>query len=357
MRDVLFLIGDLNYSFAARQLTLLATQGLAETHRLQVAVIGKSAPWVETLRAAGISVHVLNWTRSIDPRPFASLVKLLRECRPAVVHAWDPSSLRMLALVKPLVSSPTRIVASGLLPPLNRPGLIDWLLLRRLDHVLAFGEHEAGRYRALGLVERQVVKVAPAVVPYEAAPAKGLVSGPALPPEARVILNIGPVTMVKGFRDSVWVLDMLNLQANVHHLVLVGPASEWHRVQYFAQCIEAEHRVHCVGPVDNLGPWLARAELVWVPSWTNIGRGAVLEAMAAGKPVIANRWPDLAELIVPGETGFLVPAEDKAAMGRQSFQLLEDRGLLQRLGDNSRRRAVERFNLGQLVAAARGLYG
>jgi glycosyltransferase involved in cell wall biosynthesis len=68
-----------------------------------------------------------------------------------------------------------------------------------------------------------------------------------------------------------------------------------------------------------------------------------LEAMASGTPVVASRIGGLAEVVVDGETGFLVPPGDTGALGDRLARLLSDRRLAARLGANARDLVTERF--------------
>jgi glycosyltransferase involved in cell wall biosynthesis len=68
-----------------------------------------------------------------------------------------------------------------------------------------------------------------------------------------------------------------------------------------------------------------------------------LEAMASGTPVIASRIGGLAEVVVDGETGFLVEPGDLAALQDRLALVLSDRGLAARLGANARDLLVQRF--------------
>jgi glycosyltransferase involved in cell wall biosynthesis len=70
---------------------------------------------------------------------------------------------------------------------------------------------------------------------------------------------------------------------------------------------------------------------------------AALEAMASGTPVVASRIGGLAEVVVDGETGFLVEPGDAEALGDRLARLLSDRRLAARLGANARDLVVERF--------------
>ena len=70
---------------------------------------------------------------------------------------------------------------------------------------------------------------------------------------------------------------------------------------------------------------------------------AAIEAMASGTPVVASRVGGLAEVVVDGETGFLVEPGDVEALRDRLALLLSDRRLAASLGDNARALAVERF--------------
>lgn len=72
---------------------------------------------------------------------------------------------------------------------------------------------------------------------------------------------------------------------------------------------------------------------------------AILEAMAAGKPVVASPVGGVPRVVQEGETGFLVPHGDPDALAARLVQLLRDGELRRRLGANARREALARFTL------------
>jgi glycosyltransferase involved in cell wall biosynthesis len=78
--------------------------------------------------------------------------------------------------------------------------------------------------------------------------------------------------------------------------------------------------------------------------------------MAAGKPVVATHLPRLAEIVVEGETGFLVPPGDKVRLARQTRLLLEDTDLRCGLGEAGRRRVESHYSVAQLAQRLADLY-
>src|SRR5262249_34059191 len=111
-----------------------------------------------------------------------------------------------------------------------------------------------------------------------------------------------------------------------------------------------------VGPQADVRPLLARAEAVWCPGRVESGVQTALEAMAAGRPVVASRWPRLAELVRDGATGYLVPPGDKTALAGQTHRLLLDAALRQALGEAARRRAAEHFRADVLAERCARVY-
>jgi len=110
-----------------------------------------------------------------------------------------------------------------------------------------------------------------------------------------------------------------------------------------------------LGPQEDMADLLARATLVWVPSLGDTGLHFTLEAMAAGKPVVATNVPSLREIIVDGQTGFLIAPGDKVALARRTRELLRDPELARRMGEAARRRALA-FSADRFVERSAAVY-
>lgn len=82
----------------------------------------------------------------------------------------------------------------------------------------------------------------------------------------------------------------------------------------------------------------------------------VVEAMAAGKPVIATNGGGLREIVVDGETGFLVPMGDVEEMAKRILELLGDPALALSMGRAGRKRVEEKFTIRQSLDIVQTLY-
>lgn len=242
-----------------------------------------------------------------------------------VVHAhWLPSGLVGLTTGKPLVVQVwgTDVELARRLPWLFRP------VLRRARVVVAASESLAAEARALGARD---VRVVPGGV---ALP----VSVPASdePPH---VLYVGRLSEEKGVLELVAAADGLPL-------VVVGDGPLRDRVPGATGFV----------PPAEVGSHLARAAVVACPSRRE-GYGVVArQAMAYGRPVVATPVGGLADAVVDGETGLVVPPGDVAALRAALQRLLADDVLRARLGSAARRAAEDRFSLAAAARATLDVY-
>jgi glycosyltransferase involved in cell wall biosynthesis len=347
---VLFVTPTLLPSGAARRLMLLVGAVRSQVDPTLV-VLGAASSWSEALQAKGVRVAVIPWKRALDVSPARTLRALAAVEQPDIVHVhgWPALAMALLGGVRP----PSRLVASNLLAdPPAWTWLPEWLL-RRLGRVVAFGQAETLAYQRQGVSSFHLTTFPLAVeVPAPAQPARW----PDLPDSARVILGVGPLARERGFREAVWMFDIVRHSVPDLHMVLLGRGTDRERVERFARALRTRHLVHFPGEVPEVEPWLERAELVWIPSLTRGGSEGALEAMAAGRAILASRIPALSEVVVEGETGLLAPPGDKPTLARLARKLLGDPTQTSQMGEAGRQRAREFFPPEQLARVAGDFY-
>jgi glycosyltransferase involved in cell wall biosynthesis len=350
-RKVLFVTPSLEYGSVAAQSSNVALGLPADRFERRVFVLGNGGPLAERLRDGGVAVEMPGRGRTFDLKPLARLRELVKEFAPGVVHAWGLASLRAM----PVSGFKRRLIASPCPgEDVERTWLrgVDRWLLKRAHRVIAFGETETGRCERLGVTGDKVVLVRPAVWTEQSTNPAAEV----LQEGTRFVLCVGKLEMHKGFAEAVWAHDILRYIHPDLHLVIVGEGPDRERIEGFARGVESGARVHLPGAVADVGPLMRRAEVVWAPGRRDTGTQVILEAMAAGRPVVASRWPRAAELVVEGETGFLVPPEDKAELARQTQRLLNDAELRARMGDAARQRVEERHRVEALAETCVRVY-
>ena len=83
---------------------------------------------------------------------------------------------------------------------------------------------------------------------------------------------------------------------------------------------------------------------------------SLLDAMAAGKPIVATATGGIPEVVVDGDTGILVPPRDDARWPTRSCALLKDAALRQRMGNAGLARAQTRFSAERMLKETLRVY-
>jgi glycosyltransferase involved in cell wall biosynthesis len=172
-----------------------------------------------------------------------------------------------------------------------------------------------------------------------------------VPAHARVLLAIARLTRQKGVDVAV---EALRLLPEDTVLVVLGEGPERPRLESLARDLGVDRRLFLRGREPDVAAWLGRAAALVHPArWEGFGLG-VLEAMVAGLPVVASSVSSLPELVVDGETGFLVHPDDPSALALGIARALADGG---RLGATGRERARDEFSVARMADRTTALYG
>jgi glycosyltransferase involved in cell wall biosynthesis len=232
--------------------------------------------------------------------------------------------------------------------------LLDRWLLQSAEAIVASYPAETAAIRAMGVSMGRIHAVSSAVgSPIGDPPPLGL----PLPADAKIIICLGALRPEHGFRDAIWAADILRYSFPNLHLVVIGDGPERTRLARFAKAINpAGGHVHFLPARSHAAAVLACADMIWVPSRSECGRQALLEAMAAGRPVVATTLPGLAALVGDGRTGMLVPPGDPLELARRARPLLEDPALASRFG-LAGREAVADLTPERVAAAFAAIYG
>ncbi|WP_158812805.1 glycosyltransferase family 4 protein [Methylocapsa sp. S129] len=118
----------------------------------------------------------------------------------------------------------------------------------------------------------------------------------------------------------------------------------------------AEGVVDWLGQRDDIPALLARSQIACLPSYREGLPRSLLEAMAAGLPIVSTDVPGCREAVRHGENGLLVPARDSLALASALRTLIEDPVLRRRFGVAGRRRAEREFASSIVIAETLAVY-
>lgn len=233
-------------------------------------------------------------------------------------------------------------------------------LYRHTAAVLAVSRQIESRCRERGIAEERVTWV-PAVADLERflAPADpatirrelGLGAAPVVVSVARLAPNRGHEVLLAGF-------GRLAASFPGARLLLVGKGETRPRLERLVADLGLQARVTFAGYRDgDLPAVLAAADcFVLMAAGSDESCRAALEAMAAGKPVVARRVGALPEIVVHGDTGLLLDGDEPEALARALARVLGDRERARTMGEAGRRRALGDFGPERAAAIVEAVY-
>jgi N-acetyl-alpha-D-glucosaminyl L-malate synthase BshA len=166
---------------------------------------------------------------------------------------------------------------------------------------------------------------------------------------------------VSNFRPVKRVMDVLAVFEKVQkkvpsRLLMIGDGPDRSRAEQFVRQHNLREKVIFVGNVPNLEELVGASDLFLLPSEAESFGMAALEAMASEVPVIATRSGGLPEVVVHGETGYLLPVGDTDGMAAHAIEILSDPAKQKRMGTAGRALAFEKFDESKIVPMYRALY-
>lgn len=172
-----------------------------------------------------------------------------------------------------------------------------------------------------------------------------------------IIVCVANLIPYKGHADLLDALAQRRDMLPPWRLLLVG-RDDGIGAELRAQAQQAgiEKNVVLLGPRSDVAALLTASDLSVLASHEEGFSNAVLEAMAAGLPVVATDVGGNAEAVVNGETGFIVPSHDPDALGEALEKCVMSRELCRKLGLAGAERARTRFSLERCVAEYEELY-
>jgi glycosyltransferase involved in cell wall biosynthesis len=156
-------------------------------------------------------------------------------------------------------------------------------------------------------------------------------------------------------------LDALTVFRNVAaefpslHLVYVGTGEQEETVRECAAKAGLSDRVHLMGFRSDIPDWLAAATIWILPTEAESFSLSVLEALAAGCPILSTLCPGNNEVLRDGDNSLLTAVGDTEAQTRALRRLLADADVRKTLGEAARR-AAERFRLESMIESYADLY-
>lgn len=167
-----------------------------------------------------------------------------------------------------------------------------------------------------------------------------------IPSEATLVLGIAYLIPEKGifvYQDAA--MDLCKKASNLYFLLAGNGPREQQLIRRSRRYGLSEH-FRVLGWRNDVHRLMRAADMYVLPTYYFEGLPvSILEAMACGKPVITTKHRGCEDVVVDGETGYLVPVRDSRALSQQIMHLTENASLRRAMGDAGRRRIEEHFEL------------
>ncbi|HEY0590232.1 MAG TPA: glycosyltransferase family 4 protein [Thermoanaerobaculia bacterium] len=368
---LLWLIDSLNLGGAER-LAVTFARAAGGRHELLVCALKTIGgnPMERPLRELGVEVINLEARNLRDRAALQRLAAIVRERRIELIHAhltyastWGAMVARRTGV--PLVATLHTLPVRGRLFSRDRvrQSIMAFLLRRRASRVIAVSGDQARAWIRRRLLPETLIAVVPNGVELPSENGRfAATTSPSQTPGAGWGANALVLGTAAVLRDGKGIDVLLRAFARVvreaHDITLkiAGDGPLRRHLEREGGRLGLGSHVHWLGYRDDV-PSLVRTFDVFVhPALFDALPTAVLEAMAAGVPVVASATGGIPEIITDGENGLLVPPGDEEALAGAIHRLLRHRTMLRELGAAGRARVEAEFSAERWVERLEAIY-
>jgi glycosyltransferase involved in cell wall biosynthesis len=346
---------------------LLSLVGGLDPERFELHVAcSDDGPLLADLARFGVRTHRVEMTHKVNPLAIAALASLILRERIDQVH-FHGTRAGLAAAPAALLTGRPRIYTvhgwsfhprgSALLESLAR--MLEHGITRVSQRVICVGDSDRSLGLRLGILDDPRSRVIHNGVLTEAfmPRAEDRMSVRAelgVPEDCVLVSHFGRLTEQKG--QTTFLEAVTRLMSHPTQFMLVGDGEDREKLIRLAHDRGISERVLFMGFRSDVPRLLAATDIVVLPSlWEGLPI-CLLEAMAAGKPVVASAVDGSVEVVVPGQTGLLVPPEHPAALAEAIAFLITHPQVRDAFGSRGQERVRQRFSLSEMLRATGAVY-
>jgi glycosyltransferase involved in cell wall biosynthesis len=326
----------------------------------------------ELSRLPNVSAFSIPMKDSIDPfsdlHVYARIARIVRDSRPGLIHAHTskPGFLTRLAAVGtgiPVIYQPANFAFHDGTPRLLALGYasLEGLMARfATERIIAVcqGERELARRYSVGTddmftIIHSGIEVGDFNLDVDRVRVR---SGFGIPPDARLVGSVARLTEAKAPQDFIRSAAIVHDRNPSVHFLWVGDGPLEPAARALVAAKGLQDVFHFAGHRNDIPAVLQALDCFVLSSHWEGFSIAMLEAMAAGLPIVCTRVMGAAEAICDNETGYLVAIGDVPSMAEAVLRLCGDPVLSRRMGLAAQTRAYEKFTYSGMLTRIDALY-
>lgn len=316
-------------------------------------------PWAQEARDLGVEVHERGLHSDINPADVASMAFLLARKQIDVICTVFNREARLAGLANKLFPS-VSLVQRKVVPRLkdrfryrvSYKYLVDKIVAPSHSIESALTKH---RWLSPGMVE--VIPNGIDLTPFcHFNPSRRLRRQLGIPRGRVIVGSVADLVPSKGHRMLLEALPNILLFTPDVQLLLVGDGPEGAALKRKAQELQVSDRVTFAGFRRDIPELLRHIDVFVLPSKVEGASLAVLEAMAAARPVVVSDVGGNSELVIHGVNGYLFPLDDPLLMAQHVALLVANPRLRRKMGMEGRRHVEREFTLDKMVSRMEDLF-
>ncbi len=294
----------------------------------------------------GFYVHRIRWRkiRFVGTISFWFKIFLaLRNINPDIVHSQSIGMGIPGIVAKKLLKKPLLVWGRGIdvyLPgPLMKP--LSKLVLRNADAVIALTEDMKREMQKICYRDVFVIPNGIDLEKFENLSREEARTKLQIKEDEKMVVFVGTLRPIKGLKYLIKAMNIITRQDTGVKLMLVGDGEERQDLQELVNELDLGNQVIFGGRVPNekVSEYMVASDIFVLPSLSEGFPNVVLEAMAAGLPVVASKVGGLPEIIKDGKNGFLVEPKNPEQIAEKVMLLLRDEELRKRVSRNNKEKA------------------
>jgi glycosyltransferase involved in cell wall biosynthesis len=308
----------------------------------------------------GLDLVPLSTRGEIDLAAAWRLSRVLKQLRPDVVHAHDPSGVAMAATALSIAAPrprPTLVASRRIEFAIARNSFSTWKY-SQVDCFLAISRAVRDRLVSdrIPSSKVEIVHEGVDVERIVALPHGNLHAALFLPTHSPIVGTIGALVAQKDHHTLIEAAALVVKQVSDVRFVILGEGELRPQLEKQIKHLHLERHVFLAGFRADVLELLKDVDLFALSSTQEGMCTSLLDAMAAEKPAVATAVGGVPEVVEDTETGFLVPPHDPAALAARISQLLKDQTLRRRMGRAGLDRARQLFTVERMVQETAAVY-